>query len=62
MTQGPAGNPQLIRFLLQLLSLIARWLNPDLSEDIVAMVSGDFLLQVTGRRDNADPRSGEDLN
>ena len=50
----------MIVFLMELLSLIARWLNPDLSDDIVAMLAGDFLLQVTGRRDNADPGSGED--
>ena len=61
MTQGRAGDAQLIVFLVELLSFIARWLNPDLSDDIVAMLAGDFLLQVTGRRDNADPMPGEDL-
>ena len=52
MIQAPQDS-QFIPFLMELLSLIARWLNPDLSERQVAILAGDFLINVS--RGPAEP-------
>ena len=52
MIQAP-DDSQFIPFLMELLALIARWLNPDLSERQVAILAGDFL--INGSRGPADP-------
>ena len=46
MTQGPQDT-RFIPFLMELLSLVARWLNPELSDRVVAVFAGDFILNVT---------------
>lgn len=57
MVQTP-NDSQFIPFLMEMLSLIARWLNPELSERQIAILAGDFLLNV--RLGPAGETMGED--
>ena len=55
MTQGPQ-DARFIPFLMELLALIARWLNPDLSDRAVSVFAGDFILTITrAAPDEAEP-------
>ena len=55
MTQG-SQDTRFIPFLMELLSLVARWLNPELSDRVVAVFAGDFILNVTrAQPDAAEP-------
>ena len=46
---------------MELLSLIARWLNPELSDRQVAILAGDFLINVS-RGPAEETERGSDVN
>lgn len=60
MIQAPQDS-QFIPFLMELLSLIARWLNPELSDLQVAILAGDFLINVS-RGPAEETERGSDVN
>ena len=60
MLQDPADDVSVTAFLKDLLSLVVRWLNPELSDRLVAVFAGDFILTITrAQPDEAEPESPE---
>lgn len=53
MIQRPQDG-QFIVFLVELLSMIARWINPELSESAIAGLARDFIVNVS-RGQTDDP-------
>ena len=47
MSRNSLSNGVFIAFLMELLSLIGRWLNPEMSEQAIATLAGEYIRSLT---------------
>ena len=62
MTRRPIPDAQFIAFLMELLSFIARWLNPEMSEEAIARFAANVITYLTvGQPDESERSNDDDL-
>ena len=62
MTRRPIPDAQFIAFLMELLSFIARWLNPEMSEEEIARFAGNVITYLTVGQPDESEQSNDDYD